>query len=72
METMLQDTECLGPTDQEAKGEDMPISVEEVKKAMESLTEGKTPGHDGLPIEFYKTFWEQIKVGITKGIQLYV
>ena len=33
------------------------ISNEEYKQALESSEPGKTPGNDGLPVEFYKTFW---------------
>lgn len=33
------------------------ISKEECKQALESFDPGKTPGNDGLPVEFYKTFW---------------
>ena len=29
---------------------------EECKQALESFDPGKTPGNDGLPVEFYKTF----------------
>jgi len=30
------------------------ISKEECKKAIEMFENGKTPGNDGIPIEFYK------------------
>ena len=33
----------------------------EIKKAVEELSDGKSPGMDGLPIEFYKTNWNIIK-----------
>ena len=33
------------------------ISKEECKQALESFDPGKTPGNDGLLVEFYKTFW---------------
>ena len=34
------------------------LTVEEARVAMEGLASGKSPGWDGLPIEFYQTFWD--------------
>ena len=34
------------------------ISKEECKKEIEMFENGKTPGNDGIPIEFYKTLWD--------------
>ena len=33
---------------------------QECEKILSSFQTGKTPGNDGLPIEFYKTFWPLI------------
>ena len=33
------------------------ISFQECEKILGSFQAGKTPGNDGIPIEFYKTFW---------------
>ena len=33
------------------------ITIEECVKALDTFENGKTPGNDGTPIEFYKTFW---------------
>ena len=33
------------------------ITIEECVKALDTFENGKTPGNDGIPIEFYKTFW---------------
>ena len=33
------------------------ISIEECVRALDTFESGKTPGNDGIPIEFYKTFW---------------
>ena len=33
----------------------------ELLKALKSMQSNKSPGHDGLTKEFYKTFWNQIK-----------
>lgn len=37
------------------------LGIEEVKQVVFSFGKGKAPGLDGLPIEFYQTFWEEIK-----------
>ena len=34
-----------------------PISLVECSKIINSFPVNKAPGNDGLPIEFYKTFW---------------
>ena len=38
-----------------------PISEEELLKLIKSLLNNKAPGEDGLPAEFYKVFWIDIK-----------
>ena len=38
------------------------ITIEECEKILGSFQTGKTPGNDGIPIEFYKTFWPIIGV----------
>lgn len=35
---------------------DRPIMAEETLKALKSMQSGKTPGPDGIPIEFYKQY----------------
>ena len=40
---------------------DKPITEREIEKAIDSLPEGKSPGLDGFPIEFYKEYWHKIK-----------
>ena len=37
------------------------ISEEECFAAINRMAKNKSPGYDGLPIEFYLTFWEEIK-----------
>ena len=36
---------------------DRPISKEEIKEAVFQLKKDKTPGLDGIPIDFYQQFW---------------
>ena len=40
---------------------DSPIGLEEIRIAMNNMANNKCPGLDGLPIEFYKKFWNVIK-----------
>ena len=37
------------------------FSTDEVYQAVKSMRLNRSPGNDGLPIEFYVTFWEEIK-----------
>ena len=45
---------------------DKPIASDELIHAIRLMAENKSPGIDGLPKEFYETFWETIKDDITK------
>lgn len=40
---------------------DSKITIDEVKKALFSMKKCKSPGLDGLSVEFYLYFWEYIK-----------
>uniref|UniRef100_A0A3Q3GBT7 Reverse transcriptase domain-containing protein n=1 Tax=Kryptolebias marmoratus TaxID=37003 RepID=A0A3Q3GBT7_KRYMA len=35
---------------------DRPLTIKDLSEAIDSMNSGKTPGPDGLPIEFYKAF----------------
>jgi hypothetical protein len=37
------------------------ITYEDIAKATQELSNGKAPGSDGFPVEFYKFFWAKIK-----------
>lgn len=37
-----------------------PIGLEELSKALQGMDNGKVPGLDGIPVEFYKSFWSVI------------
>ncbi|KAJ8358360.1 hypothetical protein AAFF_G00013170 [Aldrovandia affinis] len=45
---------------EEAQSMEADVSLEEVREALLSLRDGRSPGHDGLPKEFYNAFWELI------------
>ena len=39
------------------------LTVTECFNTLSSFKNNKTPGNDGLTVEFYKAFWNQIHVG---------
>ena len=49
---------------------DLPITFEEVKTAVSSMANDKTPGPDGIPVEFYKMFWSDIGHTVYKSVIL--
>ena len=44
------------------------ISSEECFCVLNSFDLNKTPGNDGIPIEFYKTFWAALKDSFIKCV----
>jgi hypothetical protein len=44
------------------------ISIDELYAALKMTQNGKTPGSDGLPAEFYKIFWPKIKNYVLNSI----
>ena len=48
------DSECVAASN-------IPFSIQEITQAIRNLKNGKTPGCDGLPIEWYKVFWIDIR-----------
>ena len=45
---------------------DKPISEQDVREAIRSMARGKSPGPDGIPAEFYKTFTDLIAGELTQ------
>ena len=43
---------------------DMPITIIECAKSLSELPNNKTPGSDGFSCEFYKFFWQDLKIHI--------
>ena len=50
---------CLGPDG------DGRLTTEECRKALWALARGKRPGSDGIPPEFYRTFWDLLGEELT-------
>ena len=47
---------------------DVDITLKEISSAVKSMPNGKSPGCDGLPVEFYKMFWTKIKNHVYENI----
>ena len=41
--------------------QDVQISLLDLEQAMKRMNNNKTPGEDGIPIDFYKVFWTKLK-----------
>ena len=48
-------------SDQHKEDCDRELTVEDLKNSLFSMSGGKSPGNDGLTVEFYKFFWSDIK-----------
>lgn len=40
---------------------DSDLTIEECFTSLSEMKKNKSPGHDGLPMEFYLTFWDDVK-----------
>ena len=47
-------------SDEEKHNSGIPISGAELLTALKSMKNGSSPGLDGLPIETYKVFWDDL------------
>ena len=43
------------------KNQDLQLSIEDLQEAIKGMNNDKTPGVDGIPVDFYKVFWKDIK-----------
>ena len=54
--------------DEERDELDGPLTYEECKKSLESFQNGKSPGVDGLTVEFYKHFFDLIGIHLLASL----
>ena len=54
----FQDLNLPSLSDSESESLNIPISLEELRKALVCMKTGKSPGWDGIPPELYLTFWD--------------
>ena len=52
----------------DAEGCEGPLTEKECLEALKSMDHGKTTGSDGLPAEFYKTFWKELSSLLINGL----
>ena len=43
------------------QAQEVQIECKDLEEAIKTMSNGKTPGEDGIPVEFYKVFWCKIK-----------
>lgn len=55
-------------THNEAQTCDKPITMQEMTQALNDLNSDKTPGSDGLTVEFYKHFWTVLSTPLLNAI----
>ena len=41
--------------------QDTQISLADLQEAIKTMNNNKTPGEDGIPVDFYKVFWNELK-----------
>ena len=47
-------------TDQEANQLEGLLTLDEISESLKNMKNGKSPGSDGFPAEFFKVFWKQL------------
>ena len=47
---------------------DLPLTLEELTNAIKLMKTGKSPGSDGLSTDFYKFFWNDLKINVFKSL----
>ena len=44
------------------------LTIDELFDSLSSMHSGKSPGNDGLSVEFYKKFWDVLKIPLYKSV----
>ena len=68
LETLLEQTNIMKLSKQEASTLEGPLTVEELGIALKKMKNNKTPGIDGFPSEFFKVFLSKLKYLILNAL----
>ena len=61
IEFKMENTENLKFPENTLSTAETQLSITEIETALANMKNGKTPGPDGIPIDFYKKFWNTLK-----------
>ena len=57
----IQNTFGIKVSEEVKHQQELQITIGELELAIKAMNNNKTPGEDGLPVDFYKVFWNKIK-----------
>ena len=57
----MQNTFGVTVSKEKRKLQNIQITVEDIKMAIKTMNNNRTPGEDGIPIDFYKVFWNKLQ-----------
>ena len=57
----LQNTFDITVPEQIRENQQQQITIQNLQESMARMSNNKTPGEDGIPVDFYKVFWNKIK-----------
>ena len=61
--------ECPRLSGENSDTVDLPINEHDILKAMKETKNNKAPGNDGIPVDFYKVFWSDLKESFLEAMQ---
>ena len=68
LEKFFQNYKIIKLTDTQSNLLEGILTVSEMGQALKNMKNGKTPGIDGFPAEFYEVFWSKLKFIIQRAI----
>ena len=61
VEFNMENTYGIYVPDNIKQNQNQQLTIEELGEAVKNMSNNKTPGEDGIPVDFYKVFWPYIK-----------
>ena len=69
LDTFLSNTHIRHLDEDQKQGCEGNITTDEIKQVLKNMKPDKTPGIDGIPMEFYKLFWTDIGHFLVRSVQ---